>query len=181
MFAKVESIPNSRPLTKSSEDASDAIAISPAHLLLQKPAVVLPPGEFDQESVITRKNWRQTQILVKHFWNRRRGEYLTTLHLRQKWLNVQRNVRVGDLVLVGNKRIPRGQWPMAIIAKVFSGKDNRIRTVELKTKDSVLVRPIVDVCLLEEYIHTYIHTYTHTYIKTLFIHASLNNITSLFS
>jgi hypothetical protein len=39
---------------------------------------------------------------------------------------------------------------MAIITKVFSGKDNRIRTVELKTKDSVLVRPIVDVCLLEE-------------------------------
>jgi hypothetical protein len=48
---------------------SDATAISPAHLLLQKPAVVLPPpppGEFDQESVITRKNgdklkyWRST-------------------------------------------------------------------------------------------------------------------------
>jgi hypothetical protein len=142
---QTESILNSRPLTKSSEDASDATAISPAHLLLQKPAVVLPPGEFDQESVITRKKWRQAQILAKHFWNRCIREYLTTLHLRQKWLSVQRNVRVGDLVLVGNKKIPRGQWPMAIITKVFSGKDNRIRTVELKTKDSVLIRPIVDV------------------------------------
>jgi hypothetical protein len=67
VFAEVESILNSRPLTKSSEDASDAKAISPAHLLLQKPAVVLPPGEFDQESVITRKKWRQAQILAKHF------------------------------------------------------------------------------------------------------------------
>ncbi|CAB4032614.1 Hypothetical predicted protein [Paramuricea clavata] len=150
VFAEVESILNSLPLTKSSEDASDATAISPAHLLLQKPAVVLPPGEFDQESVITRKKWRQAQILAKHFWNRWIREYLTTLHLRQKWLSVQRNVRVGDLVLVGNKKIRRGQWPMAIITKVFSSKDNRIRTVELKTKYSVLVRPIVDVCLLEE-------------------------------
>ena len=60
-------------------------------------------------------------------------EYLTTLHLQQKWLKEQRNVRVGDLVLVGNKKIPRGEWPMAIIMKVFPGRDNRIRTVELKT------------------------------------------------
>ena len=150
VFAEVESILNSRPLTKSSEDARDATAISPAHLLLQKPAIVLPPGEFNEETVITRKKWRQVQVLANHFWNRWIKEYLTTLHLRQKWLSVQRNVRVGDLVLVGDKKIPRGQWPMAIITKVFRGRDCNIRTVELKTKDSVLVRPIVDVCLLEE-------------------------------
>jgi type II secretory pathway predicted ATPase ExeA len=42
------------------------------------------------------------------------------------------------------------QRPMAIITKVFHGRDCNVRTVELKTKDSVLVRPIVDVCLLEE-------------------------------
>ena len=52
VFAEVESILNSRPLTRSSEDASDATTISPAHPLLQKPAVVLPPGEFREESVI---------------------------------------------------------------------------------------------------------------------------------
>jgi transposase InsO family protein len=150
VFAEVESILNSRPLTKSSEDASDATAISPAHLLLQKPAVVLPPGEFNNESNITRKKWRQVQVLARHFCNRWIKEYLTTLHLRQKWLNPQRNVQVCDVVLVGDKKIGRGQWPLAIITKVFPGRDNKIRTVELKTKDSVIVRPVVDVCLLEE-------------------------------
>ena len=50
---EVESILNSHPLTRSSEDPCDVPTISPAHLLLQKPAVALPPGEFKEESAIT--------------------------------------------------------------------------------------------------------------------------------
>jgi hypothetical protein len=150
VFAEVEAILNSRPLTKSSEDANDSTAITPAHLLLQRPAMVLPPGEFDQETTVTRKKWKQTQILANHFWNRWIKEYLTTLHLRQKWLKPQRNVRVGDLVLLSDKNIPRGLWPVAIVTKVFYGQDKKIRTVELRTKDSVYVRPIVKIVLLEE-------------------------------
>ena len=150
VFAEVESILNSRPLTKSSEDARDAISITPAHLLLQRPAMVLPPGNFDEETVIGRRRWKQAQILATHFWNRWIKEYLTTLHVRQKWLKSQRSVRVGDLVLVSDKRIPRGLWPIALITRVFPGPDGKIRTVELKTKDSVYVRPIVKLCLLEE-------------------------------
>ena len=150
VFAEVEAILNSRPLTRSREDANDSTAITPAQLLLQRPAVVLPPGEFDQETVMTRRKWKQAQILANHFWNRWIKEYLTTLHLRQKWLKPQRNVRVGDLVLVSEKNIPRGLWPVAVITKVFRGPDEKIRTVELRTKDSVYVRLIVKVVLLEE-------------------------------
>lgn len=150
VFAEVEAILNSRPLTKSSEDANDSTAITPAHLLLQRPAMILPPGEFDQETTMTRKKWKQTQILANHFWNRWIKEYLTTLHLRQKWLKPQRNVQIGDLVLVNDKNIPRGLWPIGMVTKVFPGPDGKIRTVELRTKDSVYIRPIVKVALLEE-------------------------------
>ena len=150
MFAEVEVILNSRPLTKSSEDANDSIAITPAHLLLQRPAMVLHPGEFNKKTTMTRKKWKQAQILANHFWNRWIKEYLTTLHLQQKWLKPQRNVQIGDLVLVNDKNIPRGLWPIGVITKVFPGPDGKIRTVELRTKDSVYVRPIVKVALLEE-------------------------------
>ena len=51
---------------------------------------------------------------------------------------------------MSDKRIPRGLWPISIVTKVFPGRDNNIRTVELKTKDSVLIRPVVNVCILEE-------------------------------
>ena len=85
-----------------------------------------------------------------HFWARWVREYLTTLHLRQKWLKPQRDVRVGDLVLVHEKKIPRGLWSIAIVRRVFPGRDNRIRTVEIKTKDTVSTRPIVNISLLEQ-------------------------------
>ncbi|CAB4038636.1 THAP domain-containing 2 [Paramuricea clavata] len=150
VFCEVESILNSRPLTRSSEDAADATAITPAHFLLQRPAVVVPIGDFNEDSIIGRRKWKQAQILSNHFWTRWVREYLTTLHLRQKWLKPQRDVRVGDLVLVHEKKIPRGLWPIAIVRRVFPGRDNRIRTVEIKTKDTVLTRPIVNISLLEQ-------------------------------
>ena len=75
---------------------------------------------------------------------------MTTLHLRQKWIRPQRDVRVGDLVLVREKRIPGGLWPIAVVKKVISGRDGRVRTVEIKIKDTVLTRPVVNISLLEE-------------------------------
>ena len=150
VFCEVESILNSRPLTKSSEDATDPVAITPAHFLLQKPAIIIPSGNLNEIVNLTRKRWKQAQILTNHFWSRWIKEYLTTLHLRQKWIRPRRDISVGDMVLLHDKRIPRGSWPIAVVTKVFPGRDNRIRTVEIKTKDGVLVRPIVKVSLLEE-------------------------------
>ena len=146
VFCEVESILKSRPLTRSSEDAADATAITPAHFLLQKPAVVVPVGDFNNDTVLN----GQVQILSNHFWSRWIQEYLTTLHLRQKWIRPQRDVRVGDLVLVREKRIPRGLWPIAVVKKVILGREGRVRTVEIKTKDTVLTRPVVNISLLEE-------------------------------
>ena len=70
--------------------------------------------------------------------------------LRQKWFKPQQNFQIGDLVLVNDKNIPRGLWPIGMVTKVFPGPDGKIRTVELRTKDSVYIRPIVKVALLEE-------------------------------
>ena len=150
ILAEVESILNSRPLIRSSEDPRDSTAITPAHLLLQRSATVLPPGDFTGDSVMSRKKWKQVQILDNHFWSRWIKEYLTTLHLRQKWHKYARNVRTEDLVLLYENKIPRGQWPIGVITKVFPGCDNKVRTVEVKTKDRTFIRPIVKICLLEE-------------------------------
>lgn len=150
VFCEVESILNSRPLTKSSEDATDPVAITPAHFLLQKPAIIIPSADTNETVNLTRKQWKQAQILASHFWSRWIKEYLTTLHFRQKWIRPKRNIRIGDMVLLHDKKIPRGSWPIAMVTKVFPGRDKRIRTVEIKTKDGILVRPIVKVSLLEE-------------------------------
>ena len=62
----------------------------------------------------------------------------------------QRNVRVRDLVSVREKGISRELWPIAVVKKVTPGRNGRVRTVEIKTKDTVLTRPVVNISLLEE-------------------------------
>ena len=62
----------------------------------------------------------------------------------------KKNLGVNDLVLVIDRGIPRGRWLLGRCTKVFPGRDDRVRTAEIKTKESSLIRPISKLCLLEE-------------------------------
>ena len=77
-------------------------------------------------------------------------EYVPTLQQRHKWLLNKRNLAVNDLVLVVDKTVPRSRWLLGRVTKVFPGEDSRVRTAEVKTKDSSLTRPVTKLCLLEE-------------------------------
>ena len=92
----------------------------------------------------------QTQILADHFWKRWLKEYTPALQERQKWHKPCRNAEVGDLVLLVDQCLPRGSKHLGRVVKVYPGRDGLVRTVEVKTKTSNLVRPIQKLCLLEE-------------------------------
>ncbi|KAK2561738.1 hypothetical protein P5673_015114 [Acropora cervicornis] len=55
-----------------------------------------------------------------------------------------------DLVLVVDNTLPRCRWLLGRVTKVFPGEDARVRTAEVKTKTSRLIRPVTKLCLLEE-------------------------------
>jgi len=73
------------------------------------------------------------------------------LHLQKakKWFEVQRNIKVNDLVLIVDESTPRSLWPLGIIQDVKLSGDGMVRTVHVRTKTSVLVRPISKIVLLE--------------------------------
>jgi hypothetical protein len=76
---------------------------------------------------------------------------MTTLQERSKWQLQQRNLKVGDLVvLVVDDDKVRGHWPMGLVTQVFPGDDGCVRVVEIKRGDHLLKRPIDKLCLLEE-------------------------------
>ena len=108
VLAEAQGIANSRPLCPNLDDPLDMEPLTPNHLLLQRPAITLPPGKFDDADLYSRKSWRQSQILSDHFWKRWLHEYLPTLQQRQKWLTPQRNLAVGDLVLLVDENLQRG-------------------------------------------------------------------------
>ena len=85
---------------------------------------------------------------VRQFWHRWLQEWIPSLSARKRWRRDQVDLKVGD-VIVMFPDTPREKWPLGRIAKVFSGKDSRVRVVDFQVGRAVLRRPIVKLCLLE--------------------------------
>ena len=122
LFAEVEAILNSRSLTRSSSDPADFTCLSPNHLLLLRECPSLPPGVFSKEDHYVQCRWCQVQYKSDLFWKRWIREYLPFLQERQMWLFPERNVQMGDVVLVVNPSAPRGSWPLGRVQAVFPDK-----------------------------------------------------------
>ena len=149
LMCEVEAIINARPLTKVSDDPRDVNALTPNHLLLIKSNESFPPGVFKRNDQYSERRWRQVQYMAEVFWRRWIKEYLPILQLRQKWHEVKRNIEEGDIVLVVEQNIPRGDWPLGRVIEVNRGRDGLVRSVRVKTVKNILARPINKLCLLE--------------------------------
>ena len=49
---------------------------------------------------------------------------------------------LGQVVLIADKTRPRVVWKLGMIVKLFEGRDGKVRSVELKTENGLIVRPI---------------------------------------
>ena len=67
LMCEAESIVNTRPLTKVSDDSNDAEALTPNHLLLLRAGPSLPPGILTKEERYGRRRWRQVQYMAEIF------------------------------------------------------------------------------------------------------------------
>jgi len=101
-----------------------------------------------QSSKILR-SWRAVQLLADLFWRRWMREDLPLLQRRQKWLQPQRNLKVGDLVLVCDENSKRGAWPKAIVEETFPDGDGTVRQVRVRTASTEYLRDVRKLCLLE--------------------------------
>ena len=69
---------------------------------------------------------------------------------RVEWHGVDRDVQVGDVVLLMDKQQDKSQWPLARVVETFPGSDGLVRTVEVKTAAGSYLRPVQRLCMLEE-------------------------------
>ena len=99
-----------------------------------------PPGHFQKEDVYTRKRWRRVQYLANQFWSKWKREYLANLQMRQKWNKKQRNIQVGDVVLLKEEYLVRSHWNLARVVETMPSKDNLVRKVRLLVADSSLTK-----------------------------------------
>jgi hypothetical protein len=149
LLTQVEGIMNSRPITTVSDDPDCIEPLSPSQLLTLKRPQVQPVDVFVKQDVYARRRWRQVQFLAGLFWQRWQREYLPMLQRRDKWTVPRRNIRLGDVVLLHDSNAPRGTWPLARVLEVFPGSDGLVRSARIKVKDTILVRPVNKMSLLE--------------------------------
>ena len=138
---------NSRPLSYVSTDPGDYRALTPNDFLNRPPTADTPFGDF--KDALPRETYRYVQRTMNTFWDIWKTQYLQSLIPRKKWQRVERNFAVGDIVLLMDKNLPRGQWKVGKIISVYPGEDDLVRVVQVETDDGEYRRAIHTLCLLE--------------------------------
>jgi hypothetical protein len=153
VLTQIEGCLNSRPLIPMSEDPDDLAVLTPGHFLLGEPLNSLPEPDLTDVKINRLSRWQLTQQLTQHFWRRWQQEYLSTLQQRPKWKQPQKNLEIGDLVIVKEENLPATKWALGRIVDVHPGADQRVRVASIKTTTGISKRPITKLVLL---IHEYI-------------------------
>ena len=160
-IVEATAIVNSTPLWEVSNSPNDPCPLSPAKLLTLKddphppPVDVFAPTDLLQYG---KSRWRRVMYLADQFWIRWQKFYAAELHDRRKWTAPNRNISVGDVVLLkGNTK--RNQWPLGRIVETTAGSDGLVRRVKVKVgktgdrppltlersvRDTVLVLPAIE-------------------------------------
>lgn len=153
LMAEVTAIVNSRPLTAITSDTDEPKPLSPSMLLTMKQRPLYPPpGKFVAQDLYARRRWRRSQYLADQFWIRWKREYLQSLQVRPKWSENQRNLAVGDVVIVKDKEVFRNEWPLGRVIEAIESDDKKVRkakvTVSKDGKVKTIFRPINELILL---------------------------------
>ncbi|XP_046487896.1 uncharacterized protein [Neodiprion pinetum] len=147
-LTQVEATLNSRPLCAISDDPRDSSALTPGHFLVGSALNTIPEPSLIEVPVQQLSHWQHSRQMLEHFWKRWSTEYLQSFQNLSKWQTHHGNIKIGSIVLVKNENLPSSVWPLAKVIEVHPRTDGLVRVVTVKTKSSVLKRPIVKLCVL---------------------------------
>ncbi|CAK1585594.1 unnamed protein product [Parnassius mnemosyne] len=142
LFAQIEAILNSRPLTPLSSDPNDLNPLTPAHFLIGRPLTSLPSENLLDINLNRLDRYRCLEKLRQHLWERWRKEYLSELQQRHKWQVNQQAFKEGDLAIIKEANLPPLKWRMARIHKLYPGSDGIVRVADVYTKNGIVRRAV---------------------------------------
>lgn len=96
------------------------------------------------------KQWAYVRQLQQLFWSRWSEEYLQTQQRGQKWTRRERDIAIGDVVLVRQENMAPTHWPLGHILEVHPGSDGCVRNVVVHTVSGGYLRPVQKLCILLE-------------------------------
>lgn len=131
---EVEALMNSRPLTYEAADLLDEPLLTLNHFLDGQLGGQLEPPVTNEIAFNPRNRSRPIQNLVKVFWRH--------WNSRKRWREAKGNLIVGDVVLVVDQNVPRGQWHLGQGEEVLPGQEGQVRVVQVSTRGQKPILPI---------------------------------------
>ena len=158
LLCEVKTVVNSRPLTYVSDTLEDCY-LTPNQLLYGRNILLAPPlNEFlrddlpFQENLDLRSQYAKLSSAVKRFQDTWVRDYLTSLRERHFGNHPPEPevcpLNVGDIVLVdldGHRNL----WPMGRVTKLYTGKDNKVRSVQVLIRGKLYDKPLSKLVHLE--------------------------------
>ena len=142
---QIEGIINSRPLSEMSNDHSDIKALTPVHCLVGKPLLRFNEQQSEpQDEQKLPERYRLLEKMKLSFWKSWSRDYLESLQIRKKWYREYSGMEKLDRVLIAVDNLRPLQWKLGRIIETYSGNDNLIRVVKLKTTSGELMRAVVN-------------------------------------
>ena len=138
---EVANLINERPIGRHPRSPEDGSYLCPNDLLLGRSTARVPSGPF-RESTNPRFRFEFIQNIVNSFWKRWTTNYFPDLIVRQKWHTAHRNLKTGDIVLIQDSNLVRGQWRLGIVSNTFPGCDGKVRKVEVQYKNPKQGEPV---------------------------------------
>jgi len=150
---------NSRPLSYNTGDEP----ITPSHLIVGHRVLSLPDHldhvcdlEDDEYTLDHNRATRRIKHLnnvLNHFCRRWHTEYLGDLReihantARRSHHKQDSHISEGEVVIVKDDHLPRGQWKLGVVQEVMPGRDGQVRAAVVKLASSgprapILRRPI---------------------------------------
>ena len=149
LLREVQMILNRRPLTRACSDPNDMRALCPQNILTEAVEDIFPPDVFTASDGL-RASYRLSQAYAEEFWKRFIAEYVPTLRKREKWLALQLNLTIGDLVLLHGEPGLRYKFAKALVTEVHPDKFGQVRRVTVRGADgNSYEREVAKICLLD--------------------------------
>lgn len=134
-------IVNQRPIGRHPTNPEDGSYLCPNDLLLGRSSPTVPQGPF-QERISHQFRFDYIQKVIESFWKKWTRDYFPDIIIRQKWHVDKRNVKMGDVVLIQDSNLVRGEWRMGIVTTVHPSNDNKVRRVTISYKNNSKSEPI---------------------------------------
>lgn len=148
VLAQVESCLNSRPLSRIEGEADVESILTPGHFLVGEPLVTAPDRNFESANLSTLRRWQLTQRMLQEFWRCWSRDYVHNMQQRYKWRDQNPEPREGDVVLIKEDDLPPSRWLLGKIVTKHPDAHNVTRVVTLRTKNSLIKRPISKLVVL---------------------------------